>query len=176
MNHSEASPGKASQRGASLVGRITAPDPVPVIAPVAGAVVTVSVDEGTAVKAGEVLAVLAHDDTELVAPVSGVVVRRSINRGSVVRPDGAAAFLILPDAPLRLVVEVDRKTSRALRASSIASFVLEGDREHAFKARFSAVRTESTSKGTPRYLAQFDTEGSGVKLSSGMTVAVFLPR
>lgn len=154
------------------VGQIMAPDPVPVISPVGGAIVVVSVDEGTPVKAGEVLAVLAHDDTKLVAPISGVISRRSVSRGSVVRPDGAAPFFITPDAPLRLVVEVDAATSRSLRASSSATFALDSEKDRAFKARFSAVRAEPNGSGSLRYLASFSTEGSGAKVAPGMKVAV----
>lgn len=157
-------------------GQIMAPDPVPVIAPVGGAIVVVSVDEGTPVKAGEVLAVLAHDDTKLVAPISGVVSRRSVNRGSVVRPEGAAPFLITPAAPLRLVVEVDAATSRSLKAASTATFTVDSEKDRAFKARFSAVRAEPNGSGSLRYLASFSTEGSGAKVSPGMKVAVQVNR
>jgi multidrug efflux pump subunit AcrA (membrane-fusion protein) len=171
---------KAAPR-ATVLGQVMAPDPVPVIAPVGGAIVVVSVDEGTAVKAGEVLAILAHDDTKLIAPIDGVISRRSVNRGSVVRPDGAAPFLITPVAPLRLVVEVDAPTSRSLRSSSTATFMATGpaadDKEpHAFKARFSSVRAEPNGSGSLRYLASFTTEGSGAKLTPGMKVPVTLRR
>lgn len=192
LNVSEAGPAQATAAApvnvASLVtkaaptapvlGQIMAPDPVPVIAPVGGAIVVVSVDEGTAVKAGEVLAVLAHDETKLLAPIDGVISRRSVNRGSVVRPDGAAPFLITPAAPLRLVVEVDAPTSRSLRSSSTATFTVTGeDKEaHAFKARFSAVRAEPNGSGSLRYLASFTTAGSGAKLTPGMKVPVTLRR
>lgn len=172
VNVSEASP----RRGA-LTGTIASPDAVPVIAPVGGAVVTVAVDEGTAVRAGEVLAVLAHDDTKLVAPVSGVISRRSVQRGSVVRPDGAAPFLIVPESPLRVVVEVDQAMSRALRNSSIATFEVEGETKQAFKARFSSVRAEASVPGEPptRYLASFTLEGAA-KLAPGLTVDVTIKR
>jgi multidrug efflux pump subunit AcrA (membrane-fusion protein) len=172
----QAGPQTAQRRDHELTGIIIDPEPVPVIAPVGGAIVTVTVDEGTTVQAGEVLAVLAHDDTKLIAPVSGVILRRSVNRGSVVRPDGAAPFLILPNTAPQLVIEVDRVTSRSLRAKSIARFTLAADKEHAFKARFSSVRTEPTSTGTLRYLASFSTAGSGAKVLPGMKVAVELQR
>lgn len=161
---------------ATALAQVMAPDPVPVIAPVGGAVVVVSVDEGTAVKAGEVLAVLAHDETKLLAPIDGVISRRSINRGSVVRPDGAAPFLITPASPLRLVVEVDAATSRSLRDKSTATFTVGADKEHAFKARFSAVRAEPNGAGSLRYLASFTTEGTGAKIAPGMKVPVQLRR
>ncbi len=182
LNSSEASPASAIAAKAFLTqvertGQFMLPDPVPVIAPVGGAVVLVSVDEGTVVKAGEVLAVLAHDETKLLAPIDGIVSRRSINRGSVVRPDGAAPFLITPTSPLRLVVEVDAKTSRSLRSTSTASFSLgEADQERAFKARFSQVRAEPNGAGSLRYLASFTTEGTGAKAAPGMKVAVQLAK
>jgi multidrug efflux pump subunit AcrA (membrane-fusion protein) len=184
LNSSEASPAQAAAaaiKGASSerMGQIMAPDPIPVIAPVGGAVVMVSVDEGTEVKAGEVLAILAHDDTKLLAPVSGVISRRSINRGSVVRPDGGAAFHITPATPLRLVVEVDAKTSRSLRASSTASFQgrdAEADKPRAFKARFASVRAEPNGAGSLRYLASFTTEGTGAKVATGMKFPVTVNR
>jgi multidrug efflux pump subunit AcrA (membrane-fusion protein) len=194
LSSSEAAPAsaaakiaKASPR-AETTGQIMAPDAIPVIAPVGGAIVVVSVDEGTAVKAGEVLAVLAHDDTKLLAPVDGVVSRRTVNRGSVVRPEGAAPFFITPTAPLRLVVEVDAATSRSLRSSSTAIFTTgttgtgttgtgtgtagTTDKDRSFKARFSAVRAEPNGSGSLRYFASFSTEGSGAKVSPGMKVAV----
>lgn len=180
LNSSEAAPVTAAKIAAKVAakettGQIMAPDAVPVIAPVGGAIVIVSVDEGTAVKAGEVLAVMAHDDTKLVSPIDGVVSRRSVNRGSVVRPEGAAPFLITPSAPLRLVVEVDAATSRSLRSSSTAMFTTGVEKEKgAFKARFSAVRAEPNGSGSLRYLASFTTEGSGAKVSPGMKVAVQL--
>lgn len=178
LNSSEAAPVTAAKVAAKAAprettGQIMAPDAVPVIAPVGGAVVVVSVDEGTAVKAGEVLAVLAHDDTKLVSPIDGVVSRRSVNRGSVVRPEGAAPFLITPTAPLRLVVEVDAAMSRSLRSSSTAMFTTSSEKG-AFKARFSAVRAEPNGSGSLRYLASFTTEGSGAKVAPGMKVAVQL--
>jgi multidrug efflux pump subunit AcrA (membrane-fusion protein) len=175
LRSSEASPAVVSHRDSALTGKITAPDLVPVIAPVGGAIDTVAVDEGTAVKAGEVLAVLAHDDTKLLAPISGVVVRRSVNRGSVVRPDGAAPFLIAPDSPPQLIVEVDRATSRSLRAKSIATFTVTPEKR-SFRARFSSLRTESNASGSLRYLASFSTEGSGAKIQLGMSVPVQLVR
>jgi multidrug efflux pump subunit AcrA (membrane-fusion protein) len=161
---------------AETTGQIMAPDAVPVIAPVGGAIVMVSVDEGTVVKAGEVLAVLAHDDTKLLSPIDGVVSRRSVNRGSVVRPEGAAPFLITPAAPLRLVVEVDGAMSRSLRSSSTATFTTSTDKDRAFKARFSAVRAEPNGSGSLRYLASFTIEGSGAKVAPGMKVAVLLSK
>ncbi len=185
VTSSEASPAEAASlkvvESTEKMGQIMAPDPIPVIAPVGGAIVVVSVDEGTEVKAGEVLAVLAHDDTKLLAPVSGVVSRRSVNRGSVVRPDGAAPFHITPATPLRLVVEVDAKTSRSLRARSTASFQARGtdassDKTRAFKARFSSVRAESNGSGSLRYLASFSTEGTGAKVTAGMKVPVVVNR
>jgi biotin carboxyl carrier protein len=182
LSSSEASPAAAAAKAFLPVhdnmGLIMLPDPVPVIAPVGGAVVIVSVDEGTMVKAGEVLAVLAHDDTKLLAPIDGVVSRRSINRGSVVRPDGAAPFLITPTSPLRLVVEVDAKTSRSLRATSTASFSMADaeQKQRAFKARFSAVRAEPNGAGSLRYLASFTTEGTGAKVAPGMKLAVQLTK
>lgn len=178
LNSSEAAPASAVAKVAKalpkmeMTGQIMAPDAVPVIAPVGGAVVVVSVDEGTAVKAGEVLAVLAHDDTKLLAPIDGVVSRRSVNRGSVVRPEGAAPFLITPASPLRLVVEVDAATSRSLSSSSTALFTTATTKDRAFKARFSAVRAEPNGAGSLRYLASFTTEGSGAKVAAGMKVAV----
>ena len=186
FNSSEAAPSSAVAKvikalpRLEMTGQIMAPDAIPVIAPVGGAVVVVSVDEGTAVKAGEVLAVLAHDDTKLLAPVDGVVSRRSVNRGSVVRPEGAAPFLITPSSPLRLVVEVDAATSRSLRSSSTAMFTTGTstgtDKDRAFKARFSAVRAEPNGSGSLRYLASFSTEGSGAKVAPGMKVAVQVNR
>jgi multidrug efflux pump subunit AcrA (membrane-fusion protein) len=175
VKSSEASPTVTSHRDSTLTGKIAAPDPIAVIAPVGGAIDTVAVDEGTVVKEGEVLAVLAHDDTKLLAPVSGVVLRRSVNRGSVVRPDGAAPFLIVPNTPPQLIVEVDRATSRSLRAKSVATFTVTPEKR-SFKARFSALRTESNPKGSLRYLASFSTEGSGAKVQPGMSVAVELER
>jgi multidrug efflux pump subunit AcrA (membrane-fusion protein) len=185
LSSSEAAPASAAAKIAKAsprtetTGQIMAPDAIPVIAPVGGAIVVVSVDEGTAVKAGEVLAVLAHDDTKLLAPVDGVVSRRTVNRGSVVRPEGAAPFFITPTAPLRLVVEVDAATSRSLRSSSTAIFTTTTGtgtgttgKDRSFKARFSAVRAEPNGSGSLRYFASFSTEGSGAKVSPGMKVAV----
>lgn len=187
VNSSEASPVQAAAlkvvEPTEKMGQIMAPDPIPVIAPVGGAIVVVSVDEGTEVKAGEVLAILAHDDTKLVAPIAGVISRRSVNRGSVVRPDGAAPFHITPATPLRLVIEVDAKTSRSLRASSTASFQAHAtntdaaaDKTRAFKARFSSVRAEPNGAGSLRYLASFTTEGTGAKVAAGMKVPVIVNR
>ncbi|HRC57407.1 MAG: HlyD family efflux transporter periplasmic adaptor subunit [Myxococcales bacterium] len=168
---------EASPRRGLLTGTIAAPDAVPVISPVGGAVVTVAVDEGTTVRAGEVLAVLAHDETKLLAPVSGVISKRSVHRGSVVRPDGAAPFLIVPEAPLRVVVVVDEAMSRSLRGTSVASFSADASTKQAFKARFSSVRPEAAAPGTlpARYLASFTIEGE-FKLAPGATVDVSIKR
>ncbi len=168
---------EASPRRGMYNGTIASPDEVPVIAPVGGAVVTVAVDEGTAVRAGEVLAVLAHDETKLIAPVSGVISKRSVQRGSVVRPDGAAPFLILPQSPLRVVVQIDAALSRTLRASSTAVFSLEQDPKQSFKARFSSLRPEPTAPGTQptTYLASFIIEGEA-KLALGTQVNVTIKR
>ncbi len=170
--HAEARP----VRGA-LVGTIASPDAVPVIAPVGGAVITVAVEEGTLVRQGEVLAVLAHDETKLLAPVSGVITKRSVQRGSVVRPDGAAPFHIAPVAPLRVVVEVDQATSRALRNSSIATFAPEGDDKQAYKARFASLRPAVVAEGAKpaRFLASFTIEGEA-KVRPGQAVQVAIKK
>lgn len=168
---------EASPRRGMYTGVINPPDEVPVIAPVGGAVVTVAVDEGTEVRAGEVLAVLAHDETKLVAPVSGVISKRSVQRGSVVRPDGAAPFLILPQSPQRVVVQIDAALSRTLRSSSTAVFTLEQDAKQTFKARFASLRPEATAPGAQptSYLASFTLEGEA-KLALGTQVNVTIKR
>lgn len=172
VRHAEASP----VRGA-LLGTIATPDAVPVIAPVGGAVITVAVEEGSLVRQGEVLAVLAHDETKLLAPVSGVITKRSVQRGSVVRPDGAAPFHIAPAAPLRVVVEVDHATSRALRNSSIATFAVEGDDKQAYKARFASLRPEVVAAGSKpaRFFASFTIEGEA-KVRPGQAVQVAIKK
>jgi multidrug efflux pump subunit AcrA (membrane-fusion protein) len=161
---------------ATLSGLIATPEPVPVIAPESGAIVSVSVNEGDAVQVGDVLAVLAHDETKLVAPVAGIVTRRSVSRGSVVRPNGAAPFLITPQTPLRLLVEVVPATARSLRAASVATFSVPDDKGHTYKARFTEVRAETNAAGSLRYIASFTTEGSAAPVRAGMMVSVTLTR
>lgn len=167
-------PSTAAQTGASLTGKIQPPEEVSVIAPISGAVISVLVEKGESVRAGQTLAVLANDETKLEAPVAGIVTRVSISRGSVVRPDGSAPFIIAPQTPLRLVVEVDAATSRSLRASSTASFTLPNEKR-ASKARFSFVRTEPNGGNSLRYLASFLLE-DGASPAVGLVVPVALSR
>lgn len=164
-----------SDAAAPLSGKILPPEEVAVIAPTSGAVTAVLVEKGDSVRAGQVLAVLANDETKLEAPVAGVVTRVSISRGSVVRPNGAAPFSISPQTPLRLVVEVDAATSRALRPSSMASFTLPNEKQ-ASKAHFSFVRTEPNGPNSLRYLASFQLDDATPTALTGVVVRVALSR
>lgn len=149
---------------------------IEVPSPSSGKIASVTVDAGTLVKKGQVLAQLDTGKTAIRAPIDGIILSRHIEAGQTVilGADGSSPslFTIASDlSKLAIELRVDPHEAPQLAIGMKATFTVDAYPAAIFQGIVRQIRV-----GTIAGEVVLDTDNADQKLRPGMTVSVTFPR